>query len=253
MLKLERHKRILKYLNDTGTISISDVTKEFNCSEETIRKDLVELENLGKLIRIHGGACIQDIYDKGFPNSLKKTLLKDEKIYMSTLALEYIRENMIISLDSSTTCLELAKKILDSKINVTILTNSLDIANICSFSNKIKIFLAGGMLKNSSNSFIGHTVIDFLNYFVSDISFVSFPCMDIDFGFGDNTMEGLKIRSTLLNRSKLKILLLDHTKLEDNNATVFTKKLKIDTIITDKKINKKWNEFFKKEGIDVKF
>ena len=66
-------------------------------------------------------------------------------------------------------------------------------------------------------------------------------------------MEDLKIRTTMLKRSKNRILLLDHTKLAEASATVFSKNLNIDTIITDKKINKKWNEFFKKEGIDVKF
>lgn len=253
MIKLERHNRILKSLNDTGTISISEMTKELKCSEETIRKDLVELEKIGKLVRIHGGAYLADVYDKGFPISLKKTLLKEEKIYMSNIALEFIKENMLITLDSSTTCLELAKKILDLKINVSIITNSLEIANICSLSNKITLFLAGGILKTNSNSFIGHSVLDYLNYFVSDISFVSFPCINPEFGLGDNTMEDLKIRDTMLKRSKLRILLADHTKLEDVSATVFSKTLNIDTVITDKKINKKWNEFFKKEGINVKF
>ena len=112
---------------------------------------------------------------------------------------------------------------------------------------------AGGILKTNSNSFIGHSVLDYLNYFVSDISFVSFPCINPEFGLGDNTMEDLKIRDTMLKRSKLRILLADHTKLEDVSATVFSKTLNIDTVITDKKINKKWNEFFKKEGINVKF
>lgn len=172
---------------------------------------------------------------------------------MSDIAKEYIKENMLVTLDSSTTCLELAKKIVDLKMSVSIITNSLEIANVCSTSDKITLFLAGGILKTNSNSFIGHSVMDYLNYFVSDISFVSFPCIDMEFGLGDNTMEDLKIRTTMLKRSKNRILLLDHTKLAEASATVFSKNLNIDTIITDKKINKKWNEFFKKEGIDVKF
>lgn len=253
MIKLERHNRILKSLNETGTISISEITKDLKCSEETIRKDLVELEKQGKLTRIHGGAYLQDVIDKSFPISLKKTLLKSEKMYMASIAMEFIKENMIITLDASTTCLELAKKIFDSKIPITIITNSLEIANICSLSNKIKLFLAGGILKNNSNSFIGHNVIDFINFFVSDIAFISFPCIDVKFGVGDNTLEELKIRNTMLKRSKKGILVLDHTKLEENNATVFSEIENIEMLITDKKINKKWNEFFKKEGINVKF
>lgn len=253
MIKLERHNRILKILNENGTISISEITKDFKCSEETIRKDLVELEKLGKLVRIHGGAYISDIYDKGFPINIKKTLLKDEKIYMASIAIEDIKENMLITLDSSTTCIEIAKKILESKLKVTILTNSLEIANICSISNDINLFLAGGILKDNTKSFIGHNVLDFINFFVSDIAFISFPCIDVKFGVGDNTLEELKIRNTMLKRSKKGILVLDHTKLEENNATVFSEIENIEMLITDKKINKKWNEFFKKEGINVKF
>lgn len=87
----------------------------------------------------------------------------------------------------------------------------------------------------------------------ADISFVSYPSIDIKLGLGDNNYEELRVRETMLKHSKVKILLMDHTKFSENASIVFSKISNINCIITDKKINKKWEEFFKREDINVKF
>ena len=253
MIKIERHNKILHYLNVNGSLSISKISKELKCSEETVRKDLVELERESKLIRIHGGAYIEDRYDKGFSSNIRETLLKEEKMYISDIALDFVKDRNTLMLDSSTTCIEFAKKILNSKIYVTIITNSLQIANLCDFSENAKLILLGGKFRTRNKSFTGYHTTDILKLYNADISFVSYPSIDIKLGLGDNNYEELRVRETMLKHSKVKILLMDHTKFSENASIVFSKISNINCIITDKKINKKWEEFFKREDINVKF
>ncbi len=253
MIKVVRQNKILEYLDINGSLSISIIAKELDCSEETIRKDLIELEKESKLVRTHGGAYIEYKYHHGFSLNIRETLLKNEKIYIANKAIDIIKERDTIMLDSSTTCIELAKKIIDSKIIVTIITNSLQIANLCEMSETVKFILIGGNFRKKNKSFVGYLATEALSAYHADISFVSYPSINMEFGFGDNKLEELKIRNLMLKHSKKKVLLLDHTKFDDNDSIVFSKMEPVDLIVTDKKLSKKWEDFLKKENINVRF
>ena len=67
MLKLERQLFIEKELHEKGSVLVSELSKVLDCSEETIRRDIKEMEAAGKLNKIHGGAYLPDKYDKGVP------------------------------------------------------------------------------------------------------------------------------------------------------------------------------------------
>ena len=71
MLKIDRQKHLDEELHTYGSILISTMSQKLNCSEETIRRDLKEMEAQNKLKRIHGGAFLPDADDKGAPNYVK--------------------------------------------------------------------------------------------------------------------------------------------------------------------------------------
>ena len=234
MIKVVRQNKILEYLDINGSLSISIIAKELDCSEETIRKDLIELEKESKLVRTHGGAYIEYKYHHGFSLNIRETLLKNEKIYIANKAIDIIKER-------------------DSKIIVTIITNSLQIANLCEMSETVKFILIGGNFRKKNKSFVGYLATETLSAYHADISFVSYPSINMEFGFGVNKLEELKIRDLMLKHSKKKVLLLDHTKFDDNDSIVFSKMEPVDLIVTDKKLSKKWEDFLKKENINVRF
>ena len=73
MLKIDRHKLLEEELRTYGSILISTMSQKLDCSEETIRRDLKELEAQNKLKRIHGGAFLPEADDKGAPVQLRET------------------------------------------------------------------------------------------------------------------------------------------------------------------------------------
>ena len=79
MLKIDRQKHLDEELHTYGSILISTMSQKLNCSEETIRRDLKEMEAQNKLKRIHGGAFLPDADDKGAPVQLRETFFSQEK------------------------------------------------------------------------------------------------------------------------------------------------------------------------------
>ena len=112
MLKIDRQKHLEEELHTYGSILISTMSQKLNCSEETIRRDLKEMESQNKLKRIHGGAFLPDADDKGAPVQLRETFFSQEKERLAACAINrFIKEGDTIFLDCSTTCLTLAKEL----------------------------------------------------------------------------------------------------------------------------------------------
>lgn len=235
MLKDERQSKIMKYLDLNQVIKIKDISKKLGVSEETIRKDLIKLENLKLLDRTRGGAVVKDKENVGISNLAKNNLCKREKKYIANLAISYINTKNTIFLDNSTTCQELARLIYDRELYVNIVTNSLGVSNIVGLSDNINLYILAGKYNKHSNSFMGSMTIDNVDNFKADLAFVSFATVSYEWGFGDNNFENLVLRKKMLENAKKSFVLMDYTKFSDDSAKVFEKIKEIDAIITDNK------------------
>lgn len=253
MLKIERHQIIEDMLKQTGSIIISDVRSILDCSEETVRRDLKEMECKGILKRTHGGAFLDEDEDKTIPSNLRKLYIPKEKDEIARLALtNYINEDDIVMLDASTTCLHLAIMIIQSKMKVTIITNSLSIISLFDNQhNNVRLIAIGGRYKNRSHSFVGPQAIDSLSSYVVDKSFVSCSAIDINHGLLDNNENECKIRKTIFCHSKSHYLLVDHTKFSDSGDYIISDFSHITSLITDAKPQKEWIDFFNKNNINI--
>ena len=157
MLKIERFSRIEEELKEKGSLDIPTLSQMLECSDETVRRDLRELETLGRLNRIRGGAYLSDKYDKTYASPLRKTLYQKEKSQISRKAIEFVHDRDVVFLDSSTTCLTLAGLLLDSKLSLTIVTNSMLICSLCTEPNShINLICLGGSLRTRTQSFVGY-------------------------------------------------------------------------------------------------
>ncbi|MEG0365651.1 MAG: DeoR/GlpR family DNA-binding transcription regulator [Coprobacillus sp.] len=253
MLKIDRHRIIEEMLKQTGSIIISDVSSTLNCSEETVRRDLKEMEADGILKRIHGGAFLPEDEDKTVPLRLRELYIPKEKDEIAKIVIDnFINENDVIMLDSSTTCLHLAKMLIQSNMNVTIITNSLSIISLFDTKyNNLRLIGIGGRYKNRSHSFVGPKARDSISSYLAAKSFISCSAIDIENGLLDNNENECEIRKTMIKHSKLRYLLVDHTKFSDSGDYIIDNFNNIDSIITDKKPSKNWLDFFTNNNIET--
>lgn len=254
MLKIDRQEKIERELQQKRSVLISDLSKLLKCSEETIRRDLREMESANKLERIHGGAYLPEKYDKGVPIQLRETFYVEEKEQMAHVALSYIKDNDVIMLDSSTTCLKLAEALLASKLNITIITNSLRICNLCErYDSNVKLICLGGSYHSSTSSFVGYHALDTLHTYYADKCFISCPSIDIEYGLSDNNSNSAKIRSSMIRNSKEHFLIMDHTKFNKKSNILFESLKNIDVLITNHMLNNTWSNACEKLNCKIKY
>lgn len=252
MLKIERHRLIETKLKKTGSIIISDISKEIGCSEETIRRDLKEMESNNILQRIHGGAFLPEVDDKGVPIQLREMYFSKTKDSISKYVVKnLINENDSIMLDCSTTCLSLAKNILLSNMNVTIITNSLRIMSLYDEQPQTaKLIAIGGVYRKRSCSFVGYQATKSISNYMADICFISNSAINIKHGLLDNNQNESQVRKAFLEYSNKHYLIADHTKFDDQANYIIAPINTIDKVITNIEPNQKWKNHFESNKIE---
>src|SRR5699024_5787041 len=151
--------------------------KQLFCSEATIRRSLVKLEQAGLIKRFHGGATLIPDKNIEYPHFYREKKRQKEKTYISDLAFDFIGNGDTLFLDSSSTVATLCTK-LDHFKNLTVITNGLQIALMFSKFNNIDVYIAGGIVKKSSLSVIGQLSSQFIGDFTVDLAFISCRGMD---------------------------------------------------------------------------
>lgn len=252
MIKPERQQFIESWLENKGSVLVSELSEALKCSEETIRRDFKEMELAGKLRRIYGGAYLPEKYDKGVPFELRETFYTEEKQKLASVALSMIKNNSVIMLDSSSTCMRLAEAILASNKVVTVITNSLMICNVFNQSHsEVNLVCLGGQLHSKTASFTGYKTTDNLRQNFADISFISCPSLDRTHGLSDNNLNESEVRRIMLDHSHQRVLIVDHTKFDSVSDILFYPLEKIHKIITDQKLDKEWLSYCKESSIEI--
>ena len=157
MFAQERKSKILDSLNKYGKVKVNDLSKLYEVSEVTIRRDLKELEEAELITRVHGGAILNDNtkFEPTFTEKIDK--FYEEKEAVGKLAATMIVDGDTIILDAGTTTLSIAKYITAK--NITILTNSVDVAFELAKKQNVEVIVTGGTLRWETRALVG-TVAD---------------------------------------------------------------------------------------------
>lgn len=252
MLKIDRQEKIMEILYSKGSLLVTDLSNLFDCSDETIRRDLKELEDMNLLNRTHGGAFISEKHDKSYPSDIREILLPEVKFSIAKEAVKLLNKNDFIFVDSSTTSLQLVKTIIDEGLSITIATNSISILNLCiDRKNEIDVVLLGGVLRKNNLSLTGCEGLNQINYYYADKCFISPPKVSIQYGLTDNNINEANIRKEMIQNSKEKILIADNSKFKDNGNYKISPIENFDMIITESQLNKDWNNYLQEKSIDL--
>lgn len=143
----DRQLKIIKLLERSRFLSVSQLSKQLHYSQSTIRRDLQVLEKADFLERFHGGALLLRPDEHEMPTDVKANLHTKEKNYIASLASEYIQDNQVIFLDGSSTSNILAHNLLNFQ-NLFIATTNMSTAIYLSKNSSNKILALGGIMKD---------------------------------------------------------------------------------------------------------
>ena len=254
MLKIERHNLISQQLSSQGFVLVTEMSEILKCSEETIRRDLKEMERDGKLVRTHGGAYQAEKYDKSYPMELRKIQNHRIKERFAEQAISYIKDNDMIMLDSSTTCLALAEVIIDHGMSITLITNSFAIVSLCHEKNSdINLICVGGAYRKRTSAFADPNTVESLKRYHADKAFISCPKLTIEFGLSDNHISEANVRKQMILQSEKRFLLVDHEKFNGSANIPFEGLEKMDYLITDQRLSFEWEKYAQEHNISIKY
>lgn len=236
MLQAERHKYILSEVDSHGFASMEDLSREMGISRSTLRRDLLELEQMHKLIRARGGAISAKNGTSHEPTvGYRRSQQLDEKKRIAQAALGFIRERDTILLDSGTTTVELAK-LLGRYKSLMVATYDLYLANELCMMDDISLVVCGGMLRHGPNTLVGYFAEKVIDEIHADRFFLSADAVDLEHGCMCYNIEEISVKKSMLKASKEVVLLVDHTKFETIAFINVCALSSVHTIITGKEI-----------------
>lgn len=249
MLIDERQSQIVNLINERKYVSVEDLVKTIYASPATIRRDLYNLELLGLIKRVRGGASSIENVSGEIATLIRQQHNVVEKRKIAAKASQYIENNKIYFFDSSTTVTHLIPYFKKSK-NCIIITNGLDTATLFNVVPNVKTIFVGGELQTSTGAAIGADANETIVKFNADVCFFSCHGLSIN-GPTEGTVEQQKCKENMVKNSKFKILLVDSSKF-DKPLMVKTCNLRmIDIIITNKELPKDFQEEYEKNGIKL--
>lgn len=235
MFAEERLDKILNLLNSEGKIKVKNLSQHFNVTEDCIRKDLKQLENLGHLKRTYGGAIKVRQSTNQYDTIERSKTDVSSKAKIAQKAFNLIKDRETIFLDLSTINMLIAKLLSQSNKRVTVVTNMIDIINILSSTdNNVTVIATGGLLNKSLNGFAGATAINFVEKYKFDISFIGSCGIDVfDKSITTFEIEDGLTKTAIIRSSKKTFLVMQQTKFNIDGNYKFSNIESINGIITD--------------------
>lgn len=246
MLTEERHNIILELLKETGIVKINELVEILDTSESTIRRDIIFLESINALKRIHGGATLPKRRLNEPSYSEKEIQSVEEKKSIARYAASLIEEGDSIYLDAGTSTYEMIQYI--DKASIVVVTNGLNHINAL-VDRDINAYILGGKIKNITKAVIGSDALKSLEKFRFDKCFLGINGVHIELGFTTPDSEEAILKENAIKHSRQTFVLADESKFGEVSF-VKVADLKNAVIITNTK-TENYEEYNKKTKVKV--
>lgn len=240
MLQDERHEQILKQLKAKHAVKVTSLAKELGISESTIRRDITELDQMGKLRRVFGGAvAISGDMASGETDVAERSQINvEEKNRIAKYAATMINENDFVFIDAGTT----TEKMIDylEKKNVTYVTNGIVHARKL-LHRGFSAYMIGGLLRPSTEAAIGASAIESIKKYNFSKCFMGANGVDLERGFTTPDIGEAAVKAQAMKQSYVSFVLADRAKFGLISSVTFAE-LDDACIITDKADNPQYRQ-----------
>ena len=247
MLKKERQEFILHQLNLHNKILCADLSTKMGVSDDTIRRDLQELAQEDKLIKVHGGALSKSFHT-AFDRKMVYNLEDKHIIAQKTAAL--VQSGMYILTSGGTSILEFAKS-LDTNLNATFFTCSLNAAIEFAHHPSIEVVMIGDKVSKDSMLTTGASAVQTIESIQADLCILGINSLDTQFGLSENDWEVVQIKKAMIKASKKTICIGISEKLNSQQKIKVANLDEIDILITELNPNDSKLLPFKHKGLTI--
>jgi len=229
MLKKERHSLIIKEVNLHNKVLSADLALQLNVSEDTIRRDLNEMDEAGEIVKVHGGALSRSYH---YPFKHSDVYAADAKKKIALKAINLIKDGMVVLTGGGTTMIEMVS-MLPKTLNATIFTISPLVALQLADHPLITVILIGGQFSKNSQVCVGPQVTGYLNEIRFDYCFLGTNGISLSDGVTDSDLDIVQVKKSMIRSSNKLAVMCIAEKLNSSQRIRVCELSQITCLITD--------------------
>lgn len=247
MLKEERQAYILHQVNLHNKVLSSHLSEQMQVSEDTIRRDLHELAQDGKVTKVYGGA-LSNSFHVGITS--KDVYSLEEKKRIALKAIRLIQDGMFVFTTGGTTIIELAR-LLPKDLQATFITPSLPAALEYSNHPKLEVVIVGDRISKNARMSVGGEAVKKIQSVQADLCILGVNAIDIAKGLTDNDFGVVEVKRTMIGHAKKIVALSISEKINTSEQLKVCAVDEIDILITELPPDAEILRPYVKKGIKV--
>jgi DeoR/GlpR family transcriptional regulator of sugar metabolism len=230
MLKMERQAFIVHQVNLHNKVLLADLSEQIQVSNDTIRRDLQELSEAGKIIKVHGGA-LSPSFHNGHRAS-KEVYAYTQKKIIARKAVSLIKNGMFILTGGGTTVIEMARA-LPQDLQATFISGS--IPALFEYANHpdIEVIAIGDKVSKNSKITVGSEAIFKIRELKVDLCFMGINAINLSTGVSDNDWDIVQVKKAMVDSAQRLVCLTISEKINSRQPIQICDIKKIDTLITE--------------------
>ncbi|QKV17707.1 DeoR/GlpR family DNA-binding transcription regulator [Oricola thermophila] len=227
-----RHNAILEIARREGRVTVEGLAEHFSVTQQTIRRDLGELAEAGRLERVHGGAMLPSgTANIGYEE--RRALHGTEKARMARACAARIPEGVSIFLNIGTSTEAVARQLVHHR-GLLVVTNNINVANILASNPDCQVIVTGGTLRRSDGGLVGDLATQTILQFKFDMAVIGCSAIDRDGDLLDFDIQEVNVSKSIIRQARRTFLVADHSKFQRSAPARIASLAEIDTFFTDR-------------------
>lgn len=233
----KRRALILEHLRINGAASIQELADTIGGSQSTVRRDLEHLVEKGYLERTHGGAHLLQPMRATFERetTVNAELQHAEKVAIGREAALRLSARDSVIFDSSSTVMEAVRAAAERDLPLTVVTNSLEIADFAADIKSWRIILPGGTVRPGYRHLAGEPGESFIKTLHADLCMTGASAVTGTL-LTETSLEVASLKRAMISSARKTILLVDSSKFTAPGFCTLSDISEIDEVITDEGI-----------------
>lgn len=226
-----RHPEIIDIARREGKVTVEGLAAHFGVTLQTIRRDLSDLAEAGRLERVHGGAVLPSgTTNIGYEE--RRSLNPEAKRAIAQACAAEIPDNISLFLNIGTSTEAVAEALMHHR-NLLVVTNNMNVANILVGNQGCEIIVTGGQLRRADGGLVGNLAAETIRKFKFDLAVIGCSALDREGDLLDFDIQEVTVSQTILRQSRKTFLVADQTKFSRSAPARIASLADIDVFFTD--------------------
>jgi DeoR/GlpR family transcriptional regulator of sugar metabolism len=230
MIDRDRDERLIAFVRASGTASVADLSRELGLGPSTVRRTLQRLAGEGRLVRTYGGATLVARPVEG--TAPQRTRAYEEKRRVAAAAAGLVHDGQTIVVTSGSTAIEFARRLVDRR-ELTVITNSLDVAQVLLDFDGIQLVVLGGVIRPRMHSLLGHLTEQACREMRADTLFMGIGAISLERGLMNDYMPEVLTDRALRSMATSVVVMADSGKFDLVAPALVFGLDEVDIIVTD--------------------